>query len=305
MRKYSIVLFFNNLRYLFRFNIKDMARNGVTKEYVLAAAQRSEWRTKNAPQSIAAPHIKTKQETIEELIHTQKSIIRFGDGEFFLIWGHSIPFQKHNKLLSESLKEILLSQDERLLIGLPGGYWYGREDLKDKVSRDWLCNHTLKHHFDYSAYFLESQVYANTGLLGFMSGLSKEECERHYAMCREIWADKEVVVICGDKVHQGITHLLVDNAKSVEFVDAPTMNAYENIHTLREQISQFNHHKLLLFAIGPAGKVLAYEFFKRGYRVLDIGHLLQDYDLYKKGIQRNETNILTFYKPDDKDKIYI
>lgn len=38
------------------------------------------------------PKVKPVQQTIEELINTKKSIIRFGDGELELIKGNGIPF---------------------------------------------------------------------------------------------------------------------------------------------------------------------------------------------------------------------
>ena len=43
---------------------------------------------------------------------------------------------------------------------------------------------------------------------------------------------------------------------------------------------------LILISLGPAGKVLAYDLFKRGYHVLDIGHIDNDYEWYLHEVER-------------------
>ena len=59
------------------------------------------------------------EDTINEIIYNNKSISRFGDGEFTLIFGYGISFQKENINLSNRLFNILKSDEEGLLIGLP------------------------------------------------------------------------------------------------------------------------------------------------------------------------------------------
>ena len=59
------------------------------------------------------------EDTINEIIYNNKSISRFGDGEFTLIFGYGISFQKENINLSNRLYNILKSNEEGLLIGLP------------------------------------------------------------------------------------------------------------------------------------------------------------------------------------------
>ena len=67
------------------------------------------------------PKVASKQETFEELLNTNKSICRFGDGEFSLMLdqNYNIGFQRSSKLLSERLMEVLSSNNENILIGIP------------------------------------------------------------------------------------------------------------------------------------------------------------------------------------------
>ncbi|NLC93273.1 MAG: DUF1792 domain-containing protein [Treponema sp.] len=68
------------------------------------------------------PKIKNSFDTIEELLNTNKSFCRFGDGEISLIYNNSIPFQKSNHLIAARLKEIIKSSSDSIMIGI--GYYY-------------------------------------------------------------------------------------------------------------------------------------------------------------------------------------
>ena len=63
--------------------------------------------------------IANPDETILELILNNKSIARFGDGEINCIYGTGNNFQKYNKKLAKRLQEVLNSNEENLLIGIP------------------------------------------------------------------------------------------------------------------------------------------------------------------------------------------
>ena len=54
----------------------------------------------------------SEEETLNEIIINNKSIARYGDGEFCLIFGSSIRFQKYNKILSNRLIKVLNSNEK-------------------------------------------------------------------------------------------------------------------------------------------------------------------------------------------------
>ena len=56
--------------------------------------------------------------SLEKLIQSNKSLARFGNGEFDIIWGLSEGFQKPSESLGIRLKEILHSHSDNLLIGI-------------------------------------------------------------------------------------------------------------------------------------------------------------------------------------------
>ena len=63
--------------------------------------------------------IKTDDETVDEILHTTKSICRYGDGELSIIFNGKVGFQDSNSRLAQRLKEILTSNNENVMIGLP------------------------------------------------------------------------------------------------------------------------------------------------------------------------------------------
>jgi hypothetical protein len=70
------------------------------------------------------PSILSIDETITQIILHKKSISRFGDGEFMLMFSDQhLNFQEINESLSERLKEVLSSKLDNHIIALP--YTFG------------------------------------------------------------------------------------------------------------------------------------------------------------------------------------
>ena len=69
-------------------------------------------------------YIVPTEETLNEMIKNKKSISRFSDGEFYLIYGSSIRFQEYDKNLSKRLLEIIQNnnKNKKLLVGIDFAY---------------------------------------------------------------------------------------------------------------------------------------------------------------------------------------
>ena len=96
----------------------------------------------NTKQFINGLKILSPEETLEEIIKNNKSISRFGDGELGFIFGNELFFQKFNKNLSKRLYNILKSNEEGLLIGLPNAlnfkYLNKYKDFSKKIWINWI-----------------------------------------------------------------------------------------------------------------------------------------------------------------------
>ena len=63
-------------------------------------------------------NIASRKETLDEIINSHKSLARFGDGEFKIIFGIGLDFQEKSKLLKAKLLNVLNSGFNNLLIGI-------------------------------------------------------------------------------------------------------------------------------------------------------------------------------------------
>ena len=87
--------------------------------------------------------IESDDNTINEILYHNKSISRYGDGEYLIIHGRNINFQKYDKILAKRLKEILRSDEKNLLVGIYFPFKKKELDLyRDFEVKYWrsLCN---------------------------------------------------------------------------------------------------------------------------------------------------------------------
>ena len=62
--------------------------------------------------------IVSNEKTLDEIIYKNKSISRYGDGEYRIIFGENIVFQKADQQLRNKLLEILNIKDKGFLVGI-------------------------------------------------------------------------------------------------------------------------------------------------------------------------------------------
>ena len=67
----------------------------------------------------------------------------------------------------------------------------------------------------------------------------------------------------------------------------PFRNAFSVIDKIKcEVIRRIDKNTLILLALGPTATVLAYDLFRHGYQVIDVGHIDIEYEWFL----RNATN---------------
>ena len=60
----------------------------------------------------------------------------------------------------------------------------------------------------------------------------------------------------------------------------PPENAYASYEKIEEEVTKQSKEKLVLLSLGPTAKVVAYDLFLLGYRVIDIGHIDMEYEMF-------------------------
>ena len=263
--------FIDNLRYLGRYNIKSMQNDVLVVKNGLDFMK---YEINDDLKSLAVPKILDTRQTIDYLLeHSDKSLARFGDGEVFLIKNQSIPFQTASPELSKRLTEVLTSKNDKVEIGLPNLMCLSVRDydmrLKDFTRRFWGANSDwLIKQIDLNRTYLNTAFTAPTDDAEILNGI------------RMLWKDKDITVICGDRVIKKVKYNVFDCAKSVEYIYAPTVNAFDKYDEILLRAKSVPKDRLICIVLGPTATVLAYDLALLGYRALDIGHVVKSYDLF-------------------------
>ena len=222
-------------------------------------------------------------ETIDELLQTNKSLVRFGDGEIVMIKGGDLMLQKASPEIAEGLAGILAYPYDDLMVTIPGIF----DTLSDhrKASRQIWKDHLLFCRKTYEKYCNPNRIYYTTFVSRcYYYAQDRSNCGRWFAKIRKIWENKDVVVVEGTRTHNGVGNDLLDTAASVERIICPPRDAYGAIPRILEACEVYGKDRLFLLSVGVAAKFLALELFQKGYRVLDIGHMDMEYEWYVRQV---------------------
>ena len=233
---------------------------------------------------IKMPQIKSIEETINKILKDKCSVVRFGDGELDIISGKDIAFQQYSKELSDRLKQVLKSSDEGVIVCIPDVF----EDLK-KYRNDGCIfwkNNLRKTRKIWSEQILSGKVYYNAFISRFYYIFKdKSKCQNTVVGLKKIWNDRHIVIIEGKKSRLGIGNDLFFNAKSIERILCPEVNAFTKYNDIFEEVTKLDKNKLIIIALGPTATVLAYDLYLKGYQALDLGHVDVEYEWFLRRAQ--------------------
>lgn len=225
-------------------------------------------------------------ETIDELIHSEKSIVRFGDGEITMMRGMDLTFQKGSPEIATGLKRIIRYEYDKLMVAIPD--IFNDLSIYRKESRYFWKEHLL---FSRKVYLqvCSKKNYYNAYISRFYYPMdNKSHCEAWIEKIKSIWSDKDVVVVEGEKTHNGVGNDLLDSAKTIERIICPSREAYQVLEEIINECKRFPKDRLFLVSLGVAAKFVAEALFLEGYRVLDIGNLDMEYEWYLCGASEKE-----------------
>lgn len=229
------------------------------------------------------PVVKSIEETLDKINAEKCSISRFGDGEFlYIIDKLNLPFQKYEPRLAEKMKNILVSNDENILVGLPIGY-HSLENLRKESRLTWRSQ--IAWIFPRLRKYLDlNKIYYNASMTRVYSGYEDKTCSKvYFEKLMKIWEGREVLLIEGEKSRLGAGNNLFSKAIKVERILAPMHHAFSKYDELFAEALKHDKSKLLLIALGPTATALSYDLAKEGYQAVDIGNVDIEYEWYLRG----------------------
>ena len=225
-------------------------------------------------------NVMSSLDTLDYLIKNQCSLVRFGDGELDIIFGHEGPkFQQFCPELANKLKEILSTPTKELLICIP-----------DVLNVDSIESCNLP-----TQYFWKRFLLINANLLreiidpSYLYGCShvsrpylrlkdKTQSDLIFNKFKEIFSQRDIVIVEGEKTRFGVANDLVSQAKTVKRILGPTKNAFNFYNQILEECLKQERNCLFLVALGPTAKLVVAELSCHGYQAIDVGHLDIEYE---------------------------
>lgn len=289
--------FLQNIRDSFRFSLRELHKrtqrlenskprldDDLLIETILYAIPNSK---------IKRPTIKTAEETINELITTNKSIARFGDGEIMVADGKDIPFQRAEKELTQRLREILAEPQENLLVGLPSSYYkpcivgeknpvYKNFALYAVPQVRRMIDKFINYDIEYSEMSINNINYFDTWINFFQN--------------------KKLVLVGCKEAFKSYKFNIFDTALKLDYEFVPNKHCFSVYDELFNKLCTYDKDSIMILMCGPTACVLAADLSKNGFKALDLGHLAKSYDWHKRGIDMNANegqNAVKFFAPDE------
>ena len=252
--------------------------------------------------SIQIPRIKSIEGTLDKIINDKCSISRFGDGEFACMNYSRISYHDPSEDLAERLKEVISSDLPNLLIGLHD--CFGSLDCYVPYSRRFFRKYMFKKRQKIYSYLDMNRIYYNAFFNRCYINFNKtdeyyQRCYTYFERLKEIWKNRDVVLLESQEARLGVADDIFDGAKSISrIIFCPVKNAFKKYDQILSAFNDVKVDNLILLALGPTATVLAYDLCKKGYQAVDIGNISGEYECFLrkekplelKGIGHNSEN---------------
>lgn len=179
----------------------------------------------------------------------------------------------------EGLKRLLSYEHEKMIVTIPE--IFSDLSIYRKESRQFWKDHLLFSRKTYEKYCNPAQKYYNTSVSRFYYALEdKGQCGKWAEDIRQIWNDKDVVVVEGERTHNGVGNDLLDTAKSIERIIGPSAQAYAKVDEILSSLPKNIQRQIISGLSWCCRQISGGEAFLEGYRALDIGNLDMEYEWY-------------------------
>lgn len=242
------------------------------------------------------------EETLYDIINNRKSIARFGDGEFSLIFGRDLNFQKYSPEIEMKYREILKALPEKTKycnVAIP----YVYKSLKgfNLKSKEFWTQYYRENKKAIYPLLNNEYKYADAQVTRiYINRKDKNESAKYFALWKSLWKDKDVLLVEGELSRFGVGNDLFDEVKSLKRILCPPSNAFDYYKEIKEAIQRHGKDKLVLLVLGPTATILAYDLAQIGYWVIDSGNLDMEYEWLNRGVSQ-QTAITGKYTHEAKD----
>ena len=225
--------------------------------------------------------------TINFILKHKCSVARFGDGEYQLMCKiMDIGFQNRSDQLSECLFDVLKNPPDNLLLCVPNVFG-SLKIYNERARKFWLDWNNKKIAFSKLLYHnCKRYKFGDTQFTRpYIDFPDDTNAKKIFPLIKELWDNRNVLIVEGEQTRLGVGNDLLDNAKSIQRILAPATNAFEKHSEILAEIKKHAKDKLVLLALGPTATVLACELSRFGFWAVDIGHIDIEYEWYLRKVK--------------------
>lgn len=217
---------------------------------------------------VCVPDIKFyDNEVAASQIMAGKSLIRFGDGEIYLLNHGDIAFEKSTSKL-RSLMMVLVTEyndDASYVLALNK---VPLQKTNKQLKENGLLSCWLPSKVYFNLYFNQRATYADAAMFYF-----KETIPKYF---EKYLMTKQVIFVSNPDICAAIKENSQIPFMKIVYVETPKVNAFADYERITKDVQDKVRsigikNAVVLAAFGPASKVLAYELSKQGIQVLDVG----------------------------------
>ena len=229
------------------------------------------------------PIVRNSNETTDKILKDRCSLARFGDGEFSIMHDGNIHFQKSSQLLAQRLREVITSNVQGLLIGLPD--CFGSLDSYHPQTADFWRKWMARKRTKIYSYIDMNRVYYSAFFTRVYMPYNKTDehyrnCEEYFMKIKQIFTRRDVVICEGEGTRFGVLNDLLEGSKSISRILCPARSAFEKYAEILSAFNGIEKDRLILIALGPTATVLVHDLCKEGFQAIDVGHLDIEYEWF-------------------------
>ena len=229
------------------------------------------------------PIVVDVESSIRYIIEHRCSVARYGDGEMKFVIGEHTWFQQSNPLLRERLTTILTSEDPCLLVCIPG--IFGSLDFYAPEFKDYWRKYIIRHRHQWYRVIDQHRTYYDAFISRcYLPYKDKSKTKHYFELWKQLWNDKDLLIVEGEKTRLGAGNDLFDNARKIDRILGPNTNAFTYYDELISEVKKHDKEELVLLALGPTATVMAADLSAEGYQAIDIGHLDIEYEWFLRQV---------------------
>ncbi len=226
--------------------------------------------------------IMSNEELFDRLVDGKKSLSRFGDGEFEIIRGAKRGwFQKNDDKLAVRLKEIITSQQDKVLIGIADNF--GNLDKYTEVAADGIREYLKEDVRKGIMEFLPvDRVYADAYITRpYFIYRDKDYIRSVVKSFKDLWKNRNIIMVESSFSRFGVGNDLFDGVNGIKRIICPNKDAFDVYDEIISSIrANSGKNDLILLSLGQTATVLAYDLGMEGYQAIDIGQLDTEYEWF-------------------------